>query len=281
MQKFTAPRNIEELCLSLKEKDNNTYIISGGTDLLIHFRKKGIFDFDIIDITKLLELREVTETETEISIGACVTMTEIENSALINKYVPALADAAYSLGSGQIRNLATIGGNAANASQSGDTLPVLFAYGACAEIINYAGIRRTDKVENIVEGLEKNNLSIDEAITRIIIKKDCRKSAFSKIGSRKAVTISKINCCGIAGLNDDGIIENAVVYLGAVGPKPVRGTIIEGALMGRNINNLNISEIKEAVYSQIESLIPDRSSKHYKKSAALGLVEDVLNKLRS
>lgn len=281
MQRFIAPKSIEELCLSLKEKDNNTYIISGGTDLLIHFSKKGIFDFDVIDITKISELKEITETETEISIGACVTMTELEDSTLIKQYVPALADAAYSLGSQQIRNLATIGGNTANSSQSGDTLPVLFAYGAQAEIINSAGIRRIDKVESIVAGLEKNNLSADEAITKIIIKKDCRKSAFSKIGSRKAVTISKINCCAVVDLNNDSIIENAVIYLGAVGPKPVRGSIIEQALIGMSIDNFNISEIKEAVYSQIESLIPDRSSKHYKKSAAVGLVEDVLNKLRS
>jgi carbon-monoxide dehydrogenase medium subunit len=280
MAKFEAPYTIEQLCDSLKNKDNNTYLIAGGTDLIIHFNKKGIFGYDIIDLTKIEELKEINETDNEITIGAGVTMTEIENSPLLNKYVPALIDSVYNLGSQQIRNKATIGGNVANSSQSGDTIPVLFAYNADVEIINSMGVRRIDKIENVVEGLEKNSLNSDEVITKLIIKKNTDKSAFSKVGSRKAVTISKLNCCFKVTISDDMIVSDSVVYLGAVGPKPIRAKLIEEKLLNKNINDIVSADIHDAIYMQIENAIPNRSSKHYKKSAAEGLVDDILNKLR-
>lgn len=280
MTKFEAPNTIEELCSALRNKNKNTYVIAGGTDLIIHFNKKGIFGYEIIDITKLKELKEINETENEIIIGSAVTMTEIENSPLINKYVPALIDSAYNLGSQQIRNRATIGGNVANSSQSGDTIPVLFAYDANVEIINSSGTRRIDKIENVVEGLEKNSLNDDEVITNIIIKKTNSKSAFSKVGSRKTVTISKLNCCIKIDTSDDMVINNSVVYLGAVGPKPIRAKFIEEKLLNKNVNDIASADVHDAIYLQIEEAIPNRSSKHYKKSAAEGLVDDILNKLR-
>jgi len=280
MENFISPKTIDELCEALKKKDNDTYVIGGGTDLIIHFNKKGIYDYKIIDITKLEELKEINENINEITIGSCVTMTEIESSSLIKKYISALVDSAYNLGSQQIRNRATIGGNVANASQSGDTLPVLFAYDANVEIINSEGIRRIDKIDNVVEGLEKNNLNIDEVITKIIIKKSTSKSAFSKVGSRKTVTISKINCCAKININDEMVIDGSFIYLGAVGPKPIRAKIIEEKLLHKNINEILLEDIHEAAYMQIENAIPNRSSKHYKKTAAEGLIEDILNKLR-
>ncbi len=280
MQKFMSPKSIDELCQALARKDEDTYVIAGGTDLIIHFNKNGIFDYSVIDITKLDELKEIIETDTEIIIGACVTMTEIENSEVINEYIPALIDSVRNLGSQQIRNRATLGGNIANASQSGDNLTVLFAYNAYIEIIDSKGVKRLNKINDVVEGLGKNNLSRDEIITKIVIEKYSSKSAFSKIGSRKAVTISKINCCIKINLNDE-IVDEAIVYLGAVGPKPIKAKLIEGKIINRNINDINIRDINDAIYGQIECAIPDRSSKHYKKAAAEGLIEDVLKKLRS
>lgn len=280
MAKFEAPNKIEELCNALKNKDNNTYVIAGGTDLIIYFNKNGILGYNIIDLTKLEEFKEINETGDEIIIGSCVTMTEIENSLLLYKYVPALIDSVYNLGSQQIRNKATIGGNIANSSQSGDTIPVLFAYDANIEIINSLGVRRIDNIENVVKGLEKNSLNFDEVITKIIIKKSNAKSAFSKIGSRKAVTISKLNCCFKVNISDDMIVDDVVVYIGAVGPKPIRANLIEEKILNKNIDDIVPANLHDVIYLQIENAIPNRTSKHYKKSAAEGLVDDILNKLR-
>ena len=257
MQKFISPKNTEALCQVLKQKDENTYIIAGGTDLIIHFDKNSIFDYNIIDLTKINELKKITENNSKITIGACATMTDIENSKVVQKYVPALTDAAFELGSQQIRNRATLGGNIANASQSGDTLPVLFAYDADIEIINSKGIKHLNNISNVVEGFGKNNLKPDEIISRIIIEKTNAKSAFSKVGSRKSVTISKINCCARIYLNKNMIVENSSIFLGAIGPKPIRANFIEDEIINKSIRNINIEYLYDVAAEQVEKAIPN------------------------
>lgn len=278
---FISPKNISQLCEALRKKDNNTFIIGGGTDLIIHLRKKEIYDFRIIDITKLEELNKIEEYENKLIIGSCVTMTQLENHEIVKKYVLALSEAASKVGSTQIKNRATIGGNISNASQSADTLPVLFAYDADLEIINSQNVTRTEKAINIVEGLEKNNLKDDEVITRIIINKTSSKSAFQKVGARKSVTISKVNCCVKIDADEEQKITDISVFLGAVGAKPVKAFLIEKELEGKNIRDINISDLKDIIRNQIEELIPNRASKKYKKEAAIGIMDEILKKFKN
>lgn len=276
--KYISPKNLDELYKALQKKDDNTYVLAGGTDLCIKFIKNQVFDYKIIDISKVEELKKVSETNDTIDIGASVTMTELEDSLVIQENIPALIGAAYNLGSTQIRNRATIGGNLANAAQCGDTIPVLFAYDAEIKILNSKNEYRFEKVRDLVTGIGKTTLKADEIVTNIIIKKSNHISAFSKVGSRKTVTISKINCCGKFYIDVDNVIKEAEVYMGAVGIKPIKATLIENELLGKKLESISIN-LEEAVQMQIENAIPDRSSKHYKKIAAIGLVEDMLRGL--
>lgn len=274
---YISPVGISELCRALQQKDKNTFVIAGGTDLCIKFVKNQVFDYKIIDISKVKELMKIEESIDAVDIGACVTMTELENSPIIKENISALVSAAYSLGSAQIRNRATIGGNLANAAQCGDTIPVLFAFGADVKILNSKNEYRIEKVRNLVTGIGKTTLKEDEVITNIIIRKTNHISSFAKVGSRKTVTISKINCCGKFNI-DENFIKEAEIYMGAVGVKPVRACIIENELLGKKLNDI-INNTDCAVQMQIENLIPDRSSKHYKKEAAIGVVKDMLHGL--
>lgn len=277
---FFMPRNLEELADALKEKDENTYLCAGGTDLVIHLRARKKFHYSLIDLTHLEEIKKIEETQDEILIGAAVTMTQLEKSPVIRKYIPALAKAASMVGSTQIRNRATVGGNVANASQSSDTTPVLLAYGAEAVVYNEKGEKRTAPVDDLIEGLEKNLLKDREMLLQFVVKKGTARSGFAKVGSRKAVTISKINGCVKTELID-GKMQQATVYLGAVGAKASRAPLIEEALEGESPADICMEKLKEAVYGQIEANIPTRASKHYKKSAALGLMDDILEDLRA
>lgn len=273
--KFYIPENLEQLADALKEKDENTFYCAGGTDLIIHLRAKQKFHYSVIDLTHIEEMREIRETDREIIIGAGVTMTELEKSPVIQKYIPALAKAASMVGSTQIRNRATIGGNIANASQSSDTAPVLFAYGARVQIMNEKGEEKTCLADEAVEGLEKNCLGDREIMLRFLVPKSEAISGFFKVGSRKAVTISKINGCVKAKLCQ-GRMGEVVVYLGAVGPKASKAELIEAALEGSSLEDMDMQALKNAVYAQIEKNIPNRSSKHYKKSAAFGVIDSIL-----
>lgn len=275
---YISPENIDELCDALQHKDENTFVIAGGTDLCIRFVKNQVFDYKIIDIGRLAELIKIEETNDAIDIGACVTMTELENSQIIKRNISALVGAAYNLGSTQIRNRATIGGNLANAAQCGDTIPVLFAFDADVKIINSKNEYRIEKVRDLVEGIGKTTLKEDEVITNIIIKKSSHISSFAKVGSRKTVTISKINCCGKFNISENDFIKESEIFMGAVGIKPVRADIVERGLVGKKLDDIN-NNIDYFVQMQIENLIPDRSSKHYKKEAAIGVVKDMLHGL--
>ncbi|HCJ57622.1 MAG TPA: hypothetical protein DHV55_09865 [Clostridiaceae bacterium] len=78
----------------------------------------------------------------------------------------------------------------------------------------------------------------------------------------------------------DGKISNAVVYIGAVGAKPIKAELVGGALIDKNLKTISISEIKEQIQNQIEAAIPSRSSKYYKKEASVGIIEEALNNLK-
>lgn len=274
------PETLLELRKALREKDGNTWLCAGGTDLVIKLHEKKQFHYSLIDLTHLPVLSLIEETEDTVKIGAAVTMDELERSPLIKEWIPALAKAASMVGSTQIRNRATIGGNVANASQSADLTPVLLCYGAKALLCDSTGDIRSEEVDDLIVGLEKTTLSETDVILWFEIKKSTAFSGFSKVGSRKSVTISKINVCIKAEVQNK-VLRHVSVTLGAVGIKAKKAPVIEKALEGIPVAELCDETVREAVYAQIEDNIPDRVSKHYKKSAAFGIVCDVLNELRA
>ena len=276
---FLIPEDLEQLVCALEQKDDHTYLCAGGTDLLIHLRAKKKFHYSVIDLTHIDEIKHITEDEDQVVIGSGVTMAQLEKSTVIKKYFPALQMAASMVGSTQIRNRATLGGNIANASQSADTAPVLFALGAKAVVLNEKGEKKCCLAEDLVEGREKNRLADREMILEFHIPKKEWRSAFAKVGSRKSVTISKINGCIRTRVNQ-GIMEDTVVYLGAVGVKASRAYLIEKALDGKKLEGFQVQSVKDEIYRQIEENIPDRPSKHYKKSAAMGIVDTLLEELK-
>lgn len=276
---FRIPHNLDELACALREKDENTYLCAGGTDLVIHLRKEKNFHYSLIDLTHLPELSQITETEDMVVMGAGVTMTELEQSPVIRTWIPALAKAASMVGSTQIRNRATLGGNIANASQSSDTTPVLLAYGAEAEILDESGTVTRRLIDDFVEGLEKTSLGEREVILKFVVRKQKALSGFAKVGARKAVTISKINGCICTEIKE-GCMIHPIVYLGAVGAKASRARLIEECLEGCMLSGCDEEKVRDAVYAQIEENIPGRPSKHYKKSAAFGVIDQILDDLR-
>lgn len=135
-------------------------------------------------------------------------------------------------------------------------------------------------VDEFVKGLGRTELGETDVILWFEVEKTAAFSGFAKVGSRKAVAISKINVCVKADI-EDGILRNVSVFLGAVGPKARRSPFIELALEGMELSRRDERVLKEAVYAQIEDNIPDRSSKHYKKPAAYGIICDALEEIKS
>lgn len=274
-----SPKNIKELIECLKKKDESTYFIAGGTDLIIKIKNNKLVDYSVIDLTKVEELKTIEETQDEVIIGSTVCMTDITNSKVISDNFKSVLQAAYHLGSEQIRNLATIGGNIANASQSADVLLALYSLDAKVIVLNSKGDRNTVSIRDLVIGKEKTSLKTDEVIIAIVLEKNNhRVSAFNKVGARKAVTISKVSCA--VDLEVDKVIKDASVYLGAVGLVPANAELIEDYLIGKQIEEIDVELVKELASQEIDLKIPTRSSRPYKRIAIKGLMEDLIQDIK-
>lgn len=273
--KYRRPETMEDLIEDLKQMDATCHICAGATDLMLKLRKMKQ-QWSILDITGLTELQKIEKTGESFSIGACVTMTDLEEHQDIRQKIPALAKAASMVGSTQIRNRATLGGNIANASQSADTVPVLMAYDAEAVILNAEGRIYRIPVRDLIITRGKTLLEKGEVIVAIEIRGGDEISGFSKVGSRKAVTISKVNGCMKYHLDQKGAIENPRIFLGAVGVKASEAKVIEEALTGQRPEQIEMEALREPMKRQMEINIGDRPSRHYKKVAALGVIDDIL-----
>ncbi|HYF83850.1 MAG TPA: FAD binding domain-containing protein [Clostridia bacterium] len=235
---FETPRSVKELIVYLKNADVNTYILSGGTDLTIKLRNRGIYSGRIIDMSGISELEHIKIDDGFIKIGANVTFAEIGESEIINKYAACVGQAARQVGSQQIRNAASMAGNIANSSPRGDSIPALLAVNALIRTINSNGKTTLRTIDEIVIGISKNSLKKDEAIIEMLIpyvNGGCR-SAFSKYGresSRTTVVIANINVAAAVKYDSStGVIEDASIVIGSAAPIPYHAVMAENALRG-------------------------------------------------
>ncbi|MBM6825111.1 FAD binding domain-containing protein [Veillonella magna] len=282
MIKYIKALSLDEMGSILQQATENTFYLAGGTDLVVGLRSTSLENLCLVDISAIEYLRSISEDESFIYIGATVTMTEMSKSALIKKYCPALAQAASVMGSVQVRNRATVGGNIMNAAQCSDTLPCLYAYDAVLSVLTSSGECYEKPIRELVTGICKTTIPKNEIVLHIKIRKRMTMSGFAKIGARKRVTISKLNGCILIEPEKQNNI--VTIYLGAVGVKPTRATLLETCIehewktMTGQRMTLN-ETIKRIAQAQIEEAIPTRSSKYYKRVAIFGLLDTIFEQL--
>ncbi|WP_186431277.1 xanthine dehydrogenase family protein subunit M [Clostridium sp. BSD9I1] len=277
--KAETPKNLKELKSLLKNIDDNTYFIAGGTDFIIKMREKGLYNINIIDVSGIEELKYIKEEDNFLKIGANTTFLEIEYSPITNKYFKCLKESAEKVGSTQIRNTATIAGNIANASPAADSIPALLSLDAKVKTINKFGQENIRELDDVVIGLEKNNLKLGEIITEILVPLKYKeyKTSFAKIGSRSTVTISKLSIS--VSLKYEDKIKDVKVSIGSLGPKAFRSKIAEELLEGRAFTNNLLEEFKNVLQKQVDLSIPTRQSRPYKREAIRGLAENVFRNI--
>lgn len=260
---------------ALKAKTENDFpVIAGGTDLVVQWRSSGKFPEGVIDIFRLGELGGIRETADSIEIGALATHAGISGSSLIKKYLPSLASACGTVGSAQIRNRGTIGGNVMNASPAGDALPVLLAYDTQVELQSVRGPRLVP-FEGFFTGYRSTVVAEDELVTRFIIKKAGKgeRSVFEKIGTRSAQAISKVSACFRA---FDGAY---IISYGSVAPTPVRCRKTEGYL-GANMLSRQIMELAvRSVRGEVAPIDDIRSDASYRRHVSGILLKRFLETL--
>lgn len=281
---FYAPETIQELIelLELKKENRDFYFVAGATDFAIHTKKHEIMDYTAIDLTHLDELKRIEKVGDCIEIGAAVTMARLEESNILKNNGNALVEAAGRVGSTQIRNRATIGGNIANASQCADTVPASCALGATVILLDSEGKQRELLLEEFILGIGHTQIKSNEVLVKIRIPNGRKMtySSFSKVGSRKNVTISKINYA-VRIVFEDYYVAEAAMYFGSIGSKAIKAVSMEKHCIGRAWDEKLLAELLELGSLQIDQAIPTRSSRHYKRIAVKGVISDVFNDIAS
>jgi CO/xanthine dehydrogenase FAD-binding subunit len=218
---FLQPRSLAE-ALTLKAENPTAVPIAGGTDIMVEI------NFDVRRPDALLDLNQVAELTRWYDHGGFVTIgagvTYVRLIGELGGKLPALAMAARTVGSPQIRNRGTIGGNLGAASPAGDCHPVLLACGAVIEATSVRGTRQIPAA-TFFTGPKRNALALDELVTAVLIPRATGPQQFAKIGTRNAMVIAV--CAFALDVRGDGSVGTGI---GSAGPTPLRAAEAEDYL---------------------------------------------------
>jgi len=278
-EKLLIPNTIEELKKNLNESDERTKFISGGTDMILNLKKNGFEGITLIDLSGISELKYIEEKDEKIFIGAGTTLSEISENSIIKKYAKLLEKAADSVGSTQIRNAATIGGNIANSFAGADLIPPLIAMETELLLLGKYGKKRIVKIEDFLLENRKNILEIGEMVLEVIFNKPYEFQYFGKIGSRSRVTISKLNMAANILIENNQIKCSKIVF-GALGSTAFKSLKIVEFMNGKMLNDLDLCEFKKIFTLQVDEAIPNRASRIYKREAVTSLAEELYGILK-
>lgn len=196
-------------------------VLAGGTDAMVEVNFGHRRPSEVVAVDRVPELDGWERDGARLRVGAAVTYTALEGPPFSN-LVPALAHAARTVGSPQIRNAGTIGGNVAMASPAGDTLPVLAALDAAIELHSLAGVRIVPWHE-FFTGPKQTIRRADELVVAVHVPIRRGPQAFLKVGTRNAMVIAVASVCLVVDLDD----QTVRCGLGAVGPVPLRADAAE------------------------------------------------------
>jgi CO/xanthine dehydrogenase FAD-binding subunit len=220
--------------IRIYSKTSNPKYIAGGTDLMVQLRERQGALFSLIDISRISELKDIRIDGSEIEVGAAVTFQEIIDSPLLKNEAPLLVHASQQTGAAQIQHMGTIGGNIANASPAGDTLPSLYILGTNLVLSGEDGDRRIP-ISEFILGVRKTALRPGEIIKKVCFERlpDGSGSAFLKYGLRECQAISVVSVASIIEVQQGKILTSRIA-LGAVAPTIVRCPEAEQYLFGKS-----------------------------------------------
>jgi CO/xanthine dehydrogenase FAD-binding subunit len=247
--------------------------VAGGTDLAVVLADGLSAPPLLVDVAGIPALRGIRRTTEGLSIGAATTIAEIAGRIDL----PAcLGQGARAIGSPQIRNLATIGGNVCNASPCGDTLSPLVALDAAFVLTSRTGTR-TVPAEKFFLGPKKTVLAAGELLVevRIPAARLAGRSAFRMIGKRNGQVISQVNAAVWLSL-EGGVIREARAAVGSVAPVPLRLTAAERLLAGKRYAALDLEAVLASVEAQIAPISDVRASLEYRRLVTRSLFADAL-----
>jgi CO/xanthine dehydrogenase FAD-binding subunit len=258
-----APGSLAEACRRLGA-DPALLPVAGGTDLMVADRLRRSAVAAVLDLTRIPELTGVREVAGGLEIGAATTFAALGRHPAVRGRFPALAAAAAVVGGWQIQNRATLGGNLANASPAGDSLPVLLALGAVVVLAGPDGEREVAS-EDFHVGYRRTALAPGELVARVRLADPPPGShqLFRKVGSREAQAISKVVVAAV-GRVADGVVAELRLAAGSVAATPVRLRAAESAAVGRPWSDALATAVGRTAREEVAPIDDVRSTAAYR-----------------
>ncbi|KJR48880.1 Xanthine dehydrogenase, FAD binding subunit [Desulfosporosinus sp. I2] len=269
--KYFQPQSVRE-AVEIAQTSEAAFL-AGGTDLVLFMQTGKIKPIALIDLGKIPQLKMIRETEGYLEIGSMATFAEMGNNELIYKQAHALWLACHTMGSPQIRNQATIGGNLGNCSPAADGLPPLLALGAEVHLVSGNG----DEVIALESLLSRTPLlAQDTLIQGFRIPLKGFQSGFAKLGRRRALAIARLSVA-VAIEVDGNLVTQVRVALGAVGRRAFLSEALNQDLSGQEINEAWIEKGVEQVQRIVREALGTRASAPYKRVAVSGVFREALD----
>jgi carbon-monoxide dehydrogenase medium subunit len=250
--------------------------IAGGTDLMVQITGELAEPPErVLDLWRLNELRGISADDGSLTLGALTTYTDIRRSEAVARHLPALAEAAATIGAAQIQNRGTLGGNIVNASPAGDTLPVLLATDAQIVLGSQAG-ERTVAAADFWPAYRQTARREDELVLRVRVPLPAgRQVSFRKVGTRRAQAISKV-VMAVSWRPDGGVWRDVRVALGSVAATPIRATETERVLEGAAPRSETADHAASTLANEIKPIDDVRSTADYRRIVAARVLHRLL-----
>jgi CO/xanthine dehydrogenase FAD-binding subunit len=230
---YHDPKDSGEACRLLSEMKESAALLAGGTDILVNMKRGSLKTPNIVNILRIPEIQGAEAGNECFSLGATLLVAEIRESAMLRQNLPALVKAACVVGSPLIQNRATIGGNIVRASPAADLPPPLMAYGARV-ILTSTGGSRNVALDDFFISPEETVIQPTEILSRILVDQPPPHTGadYRKLGHRNAMECAIVAVASRITLDrPDGVIKDARIVLGAVGPKTIHARAAEEILM--------------------------------------------------
>ena len=253
------PRTLDD-ALEMLRDDGPLMPLAGCTDVYVTLNFGTEKATRFLDLWGLEELRGIEEMDGGLRLGALVTHTELQRSPLVRERLPMLAAACREVGGVQIQNRGTLGGNVANGSPAGDTLPVLAAADAVVVLRSVGGERRVPFNE-LYTGYRATVIAPDELIVAIEVPRVDGEQWFRKVGTRAAQAISKVVMAAVRG-------DRPRVAIGSVAPTVVRLRETEDALAG----GASIEDAQAVLMREVTPIDDLRSTADYRRRVCANLL---------
>lgn len=275
---YVVPSSVEEACELLAADPSGSMALAGGTAVTLMLRQGLIAPTRLVSLAHVQGLDGVDERSGEIRIGAATTLSQVAASPLVRERLPSLANAAAHVGNIRVRNIATLGGNVAEADYASDPPSVLVSLGADCVIRGTDGIRQMP-LDEFVTGFYSNALQAGELLTGVVIPvPPGRRAVYHKYVSRSS---EDRPCVGVAARADfEGtVVRDLSVVVGAVAARPQHIPDVTAQASGERLVDDLVTHLADEYSNRLDPMDDDRGSTWYRREMIRVFVRRALSEL--